>query len=230
MQLKRIAAICALIWMLSTGVANAKTPEISSIASKIDASSLSKVVPGDDVNNDRINSSGPVFEANRKAMTWKSSSTTAVLNGKTYVLFGSDNGQPGGTDPYQGDTNINEYRSLLCIEKTGAPAPVGLPPSSITPGGATKGSWSGGTALVIPNIQGKQLTSQAVADKMCNQVGQIVRGTSGYRMAEFHDGTGFNPGWSFWAEAYGEINGFSPSARYWVKINDQPANPWGNNN
>ncbi|NMG19202.1 hypothetical protein [Brasilonema bromeliae] len=151
-----------------------------------------------------------------------------VLDSKTYVLFGSDNGQPGGTDPYNGDTNINEYRSLLCIKKTGAPAPEGLPPSSVTPGGATKASWSGGTALIIPNIQGKQLTSQAVADKMCDQVGQITRGTSGYRMAEFHDGTGPNPGWSFWAEAYGEINGLAPSTRYWVRINDQPANPWGN--
>lgn len=52
-------------------------------------------------------------------------------------------------------------------------------------------SWSGGKVLVIPNIKGTQLTSLAVANKMCNQLGKIVRGTSGYRMAEFHDGTGF---------------------------------------
>ena len=229
MKLKRIAAISALTLMLATGAAKGKTPEVSFIASKIDASSLSKVVPVDDVNNDKPNPSIPVAEANRNAMTWRSSPTTVVLNGKTYVLFASDNGQPGGTDPYNGDTNIKEYRSLLCINKTGAPAPAGLPSSSVTPGGATKASWSGGTALIIPNIQGKQLTSQAVADKMCDQVGQITRGTSGYRMAEFHDGTGPNPGWSFWAEAYGDINGFAPSARYWVNINDQPgATPWGN--
>jgi hypothetical protein len=214
------------------------TPEILSTANKINASSLSKIV-SDDVNNNspevkpiEDGTTGEIKpvppSSTRNAMTWKSSPTIAVLNGKTYVLFGSDNGQPGGTNPYNGDTSVNEYRSLLCIKKTGAPAPVGLPSGSVTPGGATKGSWSGGTVLIIPNVQGKQLTSQAVADNMCNQVGQIVRGTSGYRMAEFHDGTGTNPGWSFWAEAYGEINGFAPSTRYWVHINDQPSNPWGN--
>lgn len=229
MKLKRIAAISALTLMLATGAANAKAPEISSIASRIDASSLSKVVPVDDeVNNEKPNPSIPVDQISRNAMTWKMLTSPLVLNGKTYVLFGSDNGQPGGTNAYNGDTSINEYRSLLCINKTGAPAPEGLPSSSVTPGGATKTSWSGGTALIIPNIQGKQLTSVAVADKMCEQVGQITRGTSGYRMAEFHDGTGPNPGWSFWAEAYGDINGLAPSTRYWVRINDQPANPWGN--
>lgn len=56
MKLKQIAAISALTLMLATGAANAKTPEVSSIASKIDASSLSKVV-SDDVNNDRPNPS-----------------------------------------------------------------------------------------------------------------------------------------------------------------------------
>ncbi len=239
MKLKRIAAISTLTLMLATGAANAKTPEVSSIASKIDASSLSKFVPGDDVNNSsdvKLPEDGTTEEMKpilpnfaRNAMTWKMLTSPLVLNGKTYVLFGSDNGQPGGTNAYNGDTSINEYRSLLCINKTGAPTPAGLPPSSVTPGGATKTSWSGGTVLVIPNIQGKQLTSQAVADKMCGQVGQITRGTSGYRMAEFHDGTGLNAGWSFWAEAYSDINGLAPSTRYWVNINDQPANPWGNN-
>lgn len=162
------------------------------------------------------------LDSSFNAMTWKMRVPPVVLGSKTYVLFGADD----STNPYQGDTSINEYRSLLCIKKTNAPIPQGLPQSSITPGGATKNSWSGGTVLVIPNIQGKQLTSEAVADNMCDQVGQIVRGTSGYRMAEFHDGTGPYSGWSFWAEAYGEINGLAPSTRYWVKINDQRANPW----
>jgi hypothetical protein len=163
-------------------------------------------------------------QANPNAMTWIGG-TPLVLSGKTYVLFSSDI----STNPYQGDTSINEYRSLLCIKKIPLlPAPVGLPLSYLTPGGATAGSWSGGKVLVIPNIQGTQLTSLAVANSICNQVGQIVRGTPGYRMAEFHDGTGIYSGWSFWTEAYGYINGLaqSPPTRYWVYINDQPANPW----
>ncbi|MEH1904666.1 MAG: hypothetical protein V7L04_25485 [Nostoc sp.] len=157
-------------------------------------------------------------QANPKALTWKVLGKPLVINSKTYVLFGSDNGQPGGTNPYEGDTSVNEYRSLLCFKKTNAPAPVGLPL-----GYSGFFAWSGGTVLVIPNIQGKQLTSQAVADNICNQVGQILRGTSGYRMAEFHDGIG----WGFWAEAYGDINGLARCTRYWVNINDQPAaTPW----
>jgi len=237
----QFAALFALSTVLASSIASspaltvaatpnkAKTPEVSSIVNKIDASSLSKFVPVDDVSNEKLNSSIPIDQANRNAMTWKMKQAPVVLGSKTYVLFGSDNGQPDGTNPYNGDTSVNEYRSLLCINKTGAPAPEGLPSSSITPGGANNNSWSGGTVLVIPNIQGKQLTSQAVADNMCDQVGKIVRGTSGYRMAEFHDGTGSNPGWSFWAEAYGDINGLASSTRYWVNINDQPgATPWAN--
>ncbi|MEH2126279.1 hypothetical protein [Nostoc sp.] len=164
-------------------------------------------------------------QANPTAMTWRVLGSPLPLGGKTYVLFGSD----GGTNPYIGDTSINEYRSLLCIKKNPLlPAPLGLPPSYLTPGGSTAASWSGGSVLVIPNVQGTQLTSLAVANRICNVVGQIVRGTSGYRIAEFHDGTGFFAGWSFWTEAYDYINGLaqSPPARYWVYINSTPANPW----
>ncbi|MCC5645968.1 hypothetical protein LC607_24130 [Nostoc sp. CHAB 5824] len=165
----------------------------------------------------------PAAQAKPNAMTWTVLGTPLVLNSKTYVLFGSDS----STNPYLGDTSINEYRSLLCIKKTNASAPAGLPPPNITPGGSTRDSWSGGTVLVIPNIQGKQLTSLAVANNICNRVGKRLTGISGYRMAEFHDGTGINAGWSFWAQAYGGINGLAQSTRYWVNINDQPAaTPW----
>lgn len=156
-------------------------------------------------------------QAKPKAMTWTVLQEPLVLNSKTYVLFEADNWLPGGTNPYEGDTDINEYRSLLCFKKTNAPPPEGLPTIYGFRG------WSGGTVLVIPNIQGKQLTSQAVADHICNCIGKIVRGTSGYRMAEFHDASG----WGFWAEAYGYENGLASSTRYWVNINDQPAaTPW----
>ncbi|MEM7553052.1 MAG: VCBS repeat-containing protein, partial [Cyanobacteria bacterium P01_A01_bin.84] len=172
-----------------------------------------------------------VAKGNGKAMTWKILRGPLYLNSKSfvYILFGSDTGKPGGTNPYTGDTDVNEYRSLLCIKKTGIPKPFGLPPSEISPGGATTRSWSGGSVLIIPNVQGRQLTSQAVADGMCERAGQRMRGTSGYRMAEFHDGNGKNAGWSFWAKAFfRDVEGLSPSTRFWVNINDQPnATPWG---
>jgi hypothetical protein len=37
-------------------------------------------------------------------------------------------------------------------------------------------------------------------------------------MGEFHDGNG---GWTWWGR--GSINS---TTRFWVAINDQPANPW----
>ena len=195
------------------------------------AATPDKVLDTQDVDNNREIPLNSTVKGNGKAMTWKILNGPLYINSKSfvYILFGSDTGKPGGTNPYTGDTNINEYRSLLCIKKTGIPKPQGLPPALISPGGATTRSWSGGSALIIPNVQGKQLTSQAVADGMCEKAGQKNRGTSGYRMAEFHDGNGKNAGWSFWAQAfYRDVQDLNPKTRFWVNINDQPnATPWG---
>ncbi|MEL7245569.1 MAG: VCBS repeat-containing protein [Cyanobacteria bacterium J06573_2] len=191
----------------------------------------STAIAAQDVNNSQKKPLYPRVRGNGKAMTWKMLRRPLYLGSKStaYILFGSDTGKPGGTNPYTGDTNINEYRSLLCIKKTGIPRPKGLPPAKVSPGGATTRSWSGGSALIIPNVQGKQLTSQAVADGMCERAGQRMRRTSGYRMAEFHDGNGKNAGWSFWAQAFfRDVQDLNPKTRFWVNINDQPnATPWG---
>ncbi len=99
-------------------------------------------------------------------MTWRVLNT-ATINGKKYALFGSDN----LTNPYQGDTDSNEVRSLLCIQKKNLPAPSGLPPSTTTNGGALRGSWSGGRVLIVPEIQAGTLTSQLLADEKCRLQG-----------------------------------------------------------
>jgi hypothetical protein len=44
-------------------------------------------------------------------------------------------------------------------------------------------------------------------------------------MAEFHDGSAPNAGWGFWAESI-DPNLLISGNRYWVRINDQNANPW----
>jgi hypothetical protein len=96
--------------------------------------------------------------------------------------------------------------------------------------------WSGGTIGVTNPIQGTELSSAEMASALCQKaLGQ------GYRMAEFHDGkwvSGMDTdryygdtwpapgrlssgGWSFYA--FGNV----PSdTRFWVYINDQPANCW----
>jgi hypothetical protein len=160
----------------------------------------------------------------RKAMTW-SVLNIVILDGKTYALFGAD----ATTNAYHGDTNINSFLPLLGIKKMGLPKPAGLHASTRTNGGAMRGSWSGGKVIVVPDVQGKSLTSQTIADLQCRLQGLKVLGEDGFRMAEFHDGdreTGI-AGWDFWADASAIEMLKISDRRYWVSINDQPANPWG---
>ncbi len=136
----------------------------------------------------------PASAAPKKAMTW-TIKKAQVVSGKTYVLVGTD----ALSNPIQGDTLITERRSLLCISKNlkQYPNPGKLEPApAITPGGANTYTWSNSKVLIIPNVLGSSLVSQADADKKCATVGQLIHGISGFRMAEFHDGTGNNPGWS----------------------------------
>jgi hypothetical protein len=159
----------------------------------------------------------------RKAMTW-SVLNIVVLNGKTYALFGAD----ATTNPYSGDTDINAFLPLLCIKKMGLPKPTGLDDSTMTNGGAMRGTWSGAKVIVIPNVQGKSLKSQEIADLQCQLQGLKVLGEDGFRMAEFHDGDSLAGwvGWDFWADASAIEMLKISSTRYWVSINDQSANPW----
>jgi hypothetical protein len=159
----------------------------------------------------------------RKAMTWSVLNIT-VLNGKTYALFGAD----ATTNPYDGDTDLNAVLPLLGIKKMGLPKPVGIDDSSQTNGGAMRGTWSGAKVIVIPDVQGKSLKSQEIADLKCQLQGLKFLGEDGFRMAEFHDGdrSAGMVGWDFWADASAiemlKISG----TRYWVRIDDQSANPW----
>lgn len=161
--------------------------------------------------------------SSKKAMTWRVLNT-ATIDGKKYALFGSDN----LTNPYQGDTDINELRSLLCIQKNNLPVPLGLPTATTTPGGALRGSWSGGRVLALANVRASTLTSQVFADEKCRVQGAQVTGENGFRMAEFHDGDQLSgwAGWDFWAEVSSIEELGNTDIRYWVQINDQPANPW----
>jgi hypothetical protein len=160
----------------------------------------------------------------RKAMTW-TVLNMVILNGKTYALFGSD----ASTNPYHGDTDTSAVLPLLAIKKMGLPTPAGLYGATRTNGGAMRGTWSGGKVIVVPDVQGNSLASQAIADLQCQLQGLKVLGEDGFRMAEFHDGdrSAGVAGWDFWADASAigtlQISG----QRYWVSINDQSANPWG---
>ena len=165
----------------------------------------------------------------KKALTWKVAKTK-VVGGKTYVLMSHDYGPGHMSNPYVGDTGINQRRSLLCLKKSEKPTaePEGLKPFNVTtPGGALAYSWSSAKIIAIPNVLGSDLTSRAVADRKCDTMGQLVYGVSGYRMAEFHDGKMNSvAGWSFWVEGYSALQGLDVKGLYWIAIKDQPANPW----
>ncbi len=159
----------------------------------------------------------------RQAMTWSILNVIAI-DGKVYALFGAD----PTTNPYRGDTDIQAVLPLLAIKKSGLLPPIGLPCPNTTSGGALRGSWSGGKVIIVPGVQGSSLISQAVADEKCRHQGLQLLGEDGFRMAEFHDGdnnAGW-AGWDFWAEASALSVVKIGETRYWVKINDRPANPW----
>lgn len=163
----------------------------------------------------------------KKAMTWivnTSVSTNVYNGGKTYIQARYDE----QTNAYSGDTPVNQVLSLLCIRKpqelVNNPIPA-FTQSAITPGGASKNSWSGGEVFAIPNVVGSSLLSSADADEKCRIAGQNRYGLADFRMAEFHDGSEPSAGWGFWAQS-DDPNLSIAGKRYWVKINDQNANPW----
>lgn len=109
------------------------------------------------------------------------------------------------TNAYRGDTPCSETRPLLCFKPGNAPAPKGLElPAPIR--------WSGGEIALVPDVLGLELRSRELGDRMCGgKYGE------GWRMAEFHDAG---------AWGYGALGELPRDARFWVAINDQPANPW----
>jgi hypothetical protein len=165
----------------------------------------------------------PSIAIPRNAMTW-CILNIVILDGKPYALFGAD----ATTNPYNGDTDTSTVLPLLGIKKMGLPQPSGLYGSHLTNGGALRGSWAGAKVIIVPNVCGKTLTSQSIADEKCRRQGLELLGEDGFRMAEFHDGdkNGGCAGWDFWADASAMNELKISETRYWVSIYDQRSNPW----
>ena len=107
----------------------------------------------DDTDSDAPQQRSSAF---KQALTWKVAKTK-VVGGKTYVLMSHDYGPGHMSNPYVGDTGINQRRSLLCLKKSEKPTaePAGLKPFNVTtPGGALAYSWSSAKMIAIPNVLG----------------------------------------------------------------------------
>ncbi len=133
-----------------------------------------------------------------KGMTW-----SLLKQEKNVVRVGSD---PAHTNAYAGDTSCETELSVLCINPKNLPKPEGVASDFYS-------GWSGAEVAATKPVAGSTLTSREAADALCSK----MLGT-GWRMAEHHDGKG---GWGL--AGFGEV---SRDARFWVAINDQPANPW----
>ncbi len=135
--------------------------------------------------------------ATHLGMTWK-----VRQHSGAYVNIGYDS----QTDPFNGDTSPFTSLPILCLYQDGRPAPAGISFNF-------NNGWVGGEVRASAPVTGSVLTSQAVADGICASTFG-----AGWRMGEFHDAGG---GWGWWA-----AGALSTTTRYWVRINDQYANPW----
>ncbi|GHH83997.1 hypothetical protein GCM10018793_47230 [Streptomyces sulfonofaciens] len=123
-------------------------------------------------------------------------------------------GADSQTNAYTGDTSADTALPLLCLRDWGTGVPTRITPTYYA-------GWARGTVAATGPIPGLALTSREVADRLCS-----LWFGSDWRAAEFHDGRygtdlELSGGWSFWAYGYVPDN-----QRFWVAINDQPANPW----
>lgn len=134
--------------------------------------------------------------ADRLGLTWQKISHDAAL--------GVDLVGTAGGDPYIGDTACSTALPVLCIHQDGAADP-GVVDTGYEP-------WAFGKIALTSSVVGNTLSSQSAGDQLC-----FAEFGEGYRMAEFHDGWG----WNF--QAYGNV---SDASRFWVAIHDTYANCW----
>lgn len=157
----------------------------------------------------------PMAYANETGMTWKKVSHNETLGvDRVYCI---------NCDAYQGDTNCKTKLPILCLKKDSSPDPgIPIPSTSdgVMPPDFYHGWAEGHIGLTFP-VAGYELAGVEDANDICE-----VQFGPGYRIGEHHDGKVQSGGYGGWGwYAYGNID---DSSRFWVNINGQSANCWGN--
>lgn len=150
------------------------------------------------------------------------------IGGQRIVVVGC----ASSCNSYTGDTNIKKKRRILCIVPGNQPRPAAyLNYYTITttnPRWKFYNNWSGAKIGLSKPIKGSNITSQAKADKICRSNKGL--NDSKARMLEHHDNKvgGWNVGGFIHpnSKAKGQLKNPKKSRRYWVRIKNQPANPW----
>jgi hypothetical protein len=140
----------------------------------------------------------PAHASGGYGMTWAKVSHTPA--------YGVDKVGCSNCNAYTGDTSCSLSLPILCIKQDSSPVPSGLSTDFYN-------GWARGHIATTHPIQGSTLISLVVANQIC-----AANFGTGWRMAEFHDGSG---GWSWYAS--GDVRS---DMRFWFYISDQPANCW----
>ena len=142
----------------------------------------------------------------------------SVCQGTTWVIHRQFDGllQVGAdriSNPYKGDQNCDQRFPVLCVKVQGHGIPANTNNANFNHG------WSGAEIGTTYPLSGHDINTRDKANNACREAFG-----GGWRMATHHDGalgTEGTDGWKFWG--YG---GLPTGRRFWVAVNDQPANPW----
>ncbi|MGB1253127.1 MAG: fasciclin domain-containing protein [Candidatus Promineifilaceae bacterium] len=155
----------------------------------------------------------------RMSMAEGVSAGRAGCKGTTMVLHQQINGkvQMGmdrSSNPFVGDRSCGQRLPILCIRTDGYGPPANSHGRNYSDG------WSSGWVKASNPVSGNQISEVGQASQICQQTFGVA-----WRQAVFHQSIIGQSGWEFWA--YGSM---PLGLRYWVGVNDQPANPWNTNN
>ena len=183
--------------------------------------------------------SSTVHAKNNMALTWKTHTAPELtgaagnISGQRIVVVGC----ASSCNSYTGDTSTTKKRRILCIVPGNLPAPAVYTNHYSTIGTNNVAvnnwkfyyNWSGAKIGLTEKIKGSNIINQAKADQICKSKKRGLNDKRA-RMLEHHDNKvgGWNVGGFLHPNSKAKhlLKNPKKKQRYWVRIRNQPANPW----